>query len=270
MWSLVVLIVVGLIASAPAKVQAQDQVGEIVKKMKEVFEPVRPSTRKVTITATSGGETVQWVARSARKQLPNGKWVLMVLLEPAEVKGNAYMIWEPEDKPSSVWSYLPLLRRVRQLVGVDAYDHFLGTDFTYADLGFVRLQSQYKLLGEEDHAGKKTYKIEETVPQERAYYSRIVTWVDKASSLPLRREYYDVAGTLWKTETFDITTIDGVPTPTRILMQDLQGKTSTEMRVSEIRYDVDIPDSLFNPAGLPAVANSPVWQSSTAQAASGK
>ena len=252
--------------SAPSKALAQAPVMDVVKTMKEVFEPVRPSTRKVEITMTAGGETIHWVARQAMKQFPDGKRMVMVMLEPNEVKGNAYVIWEPKDKPSAVWTYMPFLRRVRELVGVDAYEHFLGTDFTYADLGFVRLHPQYRLLGEEDHGGKKTYKIEESVPKERAYYSRVITWVSKDSRLPIQRDYYDVAGTLWKTETFEEATIDGVPTPIRIQMKDLQGKSSTEIRVSNVRYDTDVPDALFDPVKLPTAASSPAWQNSIAQA----
>jgi outer membrane lipoprotein-sorting protein len=266
------VLIAGLVAclclSAPAKALAQESVisvMDVVKKMKEVFRPVRPNTQKVEITLTAEGETLKWVAREAMKEFPDGKRILMVMLEPTEVAGNAYIIWEPKDKPSAIWTYMPFLRRVRELVGVDAYEHFLGTDFTYADLGFVRLHPQYRLLGEEEHGGKHTYKIEESVPKERAYYSRVITWVSKDSMLPVQRDYYDVAGTLWKTELFEEETIDGVPTPIRIQMQDLQGKSSTAIRVSDVSYDVELPDALFDPLKLPTAANSPVWQSASIQ-----
>jgi len=255
-----------LFMSAPSRALAQDPVMDVVQKMKDVFEPVRPSTRQVAISMTAGGETNHWVARQAMKQFPDGKRMLMVMVEPNEVKGNAFVIWEPKDKPSAIWTYLPFLRRVRELLGVDAYEHFLGTDFTYADLGFVRLHPHYRLLGEEDHGGKKTYQIEESVPTERAYYSRVITWVSQDSMLPVQRDYYDVAGNLWKTETFEEAVIDGVPTPIRIQMKDLQGKSSTEIRVSDVRYDVEVPDALFDPLALPMAAGSPVWQSSRTQA----
>jgi outer membrane lipoprotein-sorting protein len=269
-FDIVVWLFMCLFITTPARAQAQDPTMDIVKKMKEAFEPAKPSLRKVVISATSEGETVQWVARQPRKQLPDGKRMTMVLLEPAELKGNAYVISEPKDKPSVVWLYAPFLRRIREFTTVDAYEHFMGTDFTFADLGFVRLHPQYRLLGEEEHGGKQTYKIEETVPKERAYYSRVVTWVDKGTLLPVQRDYYDPAGTLWKTETFEVDTIDGVPTPVRIVMKDLQGKTSTEQRISEVRYGIDIPDAIFDPMKLPVVANSPLWQSSAAQAAAGQ
>lgn len=264
--ALVAGLIAGLFMSAPSRALAQDPVMDVVKKMKEVFEPVRPSTRTVALTLTAGGETIWWVAREALKQFPDGSRLVLVMLEPPEVQGNAYLIWEPEDKSSAVWTYLPVLRRVRELVGVDAYEHFLGTDFTYADLGFVRLHPQYRWLGEEAHGGKQTYKIEEGVPQERAYYSRVITWVSKDSLLPVQRDYYDVAGRLWKTEVFEEETIDGVPTPVRIQMTDLQGKSSTELQVRDVRYDVEVPDALFDPLALSTAASSPMWQSANAQA----
>lgn len=247
--------------SAPSRVLAQDPAMDMVKKMKEIFEPVRPSTRKVIISMNDKGETLQWTAGQARKELPDGKRMVMVMLEPESVRGIAYVVAEPKDKPGTLWMYLPALRRVRGLTPVDAYEHFLGTDFTYADLGFVRLHEHYKLLGEENHAGVRAYKVEEVVPQERAYYSRIITWVAADSLLPLQRDYYDVAGALWKTELFEqVSIIDGVPTPLRIRMNDVQAGTSTEINVSEVRYGVDIPDAVFDPERLPQVVTHSLWK----------
>jgi len=270
-FDIVVLLLTCVLVSAPTKAQAQDPTMDIVKKMKEVFEPVRPSTRRVVLTVNSGGETVQFVAGQARKQLPDGKRMIMVLLQPVDLKGNNYLVWEPKDtKPTAVWAWVPFLRRIREFTTVDAYEHYLGSDFTFADLGFVRLHPNYRLLGEEEHGGKQTYKIEETVPKERAYYSRVVTWVDKATLLPVQRDYYDPAGALWKTETFEVTTIDGVPTPIRIVMKDLQAKTSTMQQIDNVKYDAELPDALFDPMKLPLAADSPLWQSFAAQAGAAK
>jgi len=270
--NILIALVTYLFVTFPGLAGAQDPTMDVVKKMKEAFEPVKPSTRRVVLTVNSEGETVQFVSGQARKQFPDGKRMVVVLLQPTDLKGNNYLVTEPTDmsKPSSVWAWVPFLRRLRTFTPVDAYEHYMGSDFTFADLGFVRLHPNYKLLGEEAHGGKQTYKIEETVPKERAYYSRVVTWVDKATLLPVQRDYYDPAGTLWKTETFEVTVIDGVPTPTRIEMKDLQGKTSTVQQIDNVSYAVDLPDALFDPMKLPIAADSPVWQSLAAKPAPGK
>jgi hypothetical protein len=151
---------------------------------------------------------------------------------------------------------------VREIVPVDTYERFLGTDFTYADLGLVRVHEHYHMLGVEEYHGQRAYKIEEKIPEERAYYSRIITWVAADSKLPLRREYYSVAGELWKTEKFtDVTTIDGVRSPLRITMQDVKDKTSTELRFEQVEYNAEVPDTLFDPKQLTQAVEAPMWQS---------
>ena len=213
-------------AAAPATAVAPD-VMTIMKKTKEAFEPMRPSKRKMIITVKSKGETVQLVAGQALKNFPDGKRMLMVMLEPADIKGMAFMVYERKDKPDKpdvMFVYLPALRRVKEIKGLaDQYASFFGTDFTFADLGFIKLHKYYRLLGEENHGGVQAYKIEAKVPKEKDYYSKIITWVNADTFLPLQRDYYDPAGELWKTELFeDVSIINGVPTPLRITMKDLK------------------------------------------------
>lgn len=47
----------------------QDSVMDVIKKRKDVFEPARPSMRKVDITITAGGETNHRVVREAASSL---------------------------------------------------------------------------------------------------------------------------------------------------------------------------------------------------------
>src|SRR5262245_45723325 len=79
---------------------APPDVMTIVKQMKEVFEPVRPSTRKVVISMSAAGEKIQWVAGEARKEFPDGKRMLIVMLDPPGVRGMAYLIPDPKHKPT--------------------------------------------------------------------------------------------------------------------------------------------------------------------------
>ena len=43
-------------------------------------------------------------------------------------------------------------------------------------------------------------------------------------------------------------------------MKDVQAQTSTELTVSEVRYDVDVPDALFDPQQMGQLADSPLWR----------
>jgi outer membrane lipoprotein-sorting protein len=241
----------------------------IVNQMKTAFEPVRPSLRKMVITVSSdeGYQQARWVAGVARKRLPDGKRNLIVILEPESMRSNALLIWERGDQEDMMWLYSPAIQRVRGIVPVDAYERFFRTDFTYSDLGFVSRRGTYRFLGEATHTGVRAYKIEES-PQEQWYYSRIVTWVATDSLLPLQRDYYDRAGRLWKAEFFEqVSVINGVPTPLRIRMHDVQQDSTTELHMSEVRYDVELPDALFDPQQLRETVTSSLWQPYRAQIA---
>jgi len=248
-------------AAGPATAAAPD-VMTIMKKTKEAFEPMRPSKRKMIITVKSKDETVQLVAGQALKNFPDGKRMLIVMLEPADIKGMAFLVYERNDKPDVMFVYLPALRRVKEIKGlVDQYASFLGTDFTFADLGFIKLHKYYRLLGEENHGGVQAYKIESKVPAEKDYFSQIITWVAADTLLPLQRDFYGPPGDLWKTELFeDVSVINGVPTPLRIKMKDLESNGSTELYLSDVEYDIPIPDSIFEPQWLPQVSTHECWQ----------
>ena len=259
-----------IVAVSPVAAQSPPDAKTIMKQMKEAFEPVRPSTRTVIVSVSDMGQTLQFEGRVARKKLADGKRQVIVMTEPPDVRGTALLIAEPKDPstPSVMWLYSPVIRRVRKLIPIDAYDHFLDTDFTYADLGYVRLHDRYKYLGQADVNGTKTYKVDEKIPQEEWYYSHVVTYVSAVNKLPLKREYYDPAGALWKSEVFDhLTDIDGTPTVLHAMMNDVQAQTSTNLVVSEVRYDVDVPDSVFDPMKLGQLADHPLWQPVAAPAA---
>lgn len=264
---ILIITLVGVVLITPVPVMPLDAMS-IVDQMKAVFEPTRPSVRKMEITVSSdaGHKQAHWIAGVARKQLPDGKRNLIVMLEPQDIRGNALLIWERGEQQDTMWVYTPAIQRVRGIFPVDAYERFLRTDFTYADLGFVSRRGAYRLLGEEDHAGVRAYKLEE-VPKESWYYSRVITWVTTETLLPLQRDYYDLAGQLWKTEYFDqVTVIDGSPTPLRVRMHDMQQDTTTLLQMSEVTYNVELPDEMFDPQRLRATVASPVWQPYRAQA----
>ena len=115
----------------------------------------------------------------------------------------------------------------------------MGTDLTYADLGLVDLSARsFRLVITEDLDGRSAHKIE-MVPADASVYSRVVTWVDAESSLPLRRDYYDVGGELWRRATYEAAAGPGAErTIKSVTVEDLQDKFSTELTYDSSRYDV--------------------------------
>jgi hypothetical protein len=79
---------------------------------------------------------------------------LSSVTSPASVEGFLQLTWRYMDnRPDSVWSYVPAMRRTRQLSSVNRSDPFLGSDFTSDDTycWYGKNQSMtWKLVGQQD------------------------------------------------------------------------------------------------------------------------
>ena len=80
---------------------------------------------------------------------------LAKVLSPADVSGIVSLSWRyrDADKRDSIWTYVPVLRRVRQVSPADRSDGFLGSDMTQDDGPFFDGKVQdftWKLVGQKD------------------------------------------------------------------------------------------------------------------------
>jgi outer membrane lipoprotein-sorting protein len=173
---------------------------------------------------------------------------IMFFLSPADVKGTSFMNWSYIDgRDDDQWIYLPALRRIRRISSDGKSDYFMGSDFTYDDLGERHPdEDNHKLTGEEIIDGKACYVVE-SIPKDGGYmYSRTVTWVMKDNLLGLKREFYDERGRHLKTLTIkDYDQIDGFWTILETEMKNVQRDHTTHMKFSNIKINRGIPDRMF-------------------------
>ena len=260
--TIAILVLVAFAFAARADTPAgEPDAASIVKRMKQALEPGRPSVRVMTVKVNSReGFAAQWTLGQARAHVNDTDSMLTVVLKPAGARGLAFLAIEKPGAVAVEYSYLPAVRRVNEITPVAAYEPFGGTDFTYGDLGPVRLGGQEKLDGTETHNGVKCYKLEGAFAN-NPLFSKAVTWVAVDTGLPVERDYYDLAGKLYKSEHFEkIATIDNVPTIMKIVMHDVQMGGSSEIDVASVKYDKQAPAELFDPEHLPDAANDSFWK----------
>jgi outer membrane lipoprotein-sorting protein len=237
-------------------------VSEIIAKMNMVHNSAHAMAQQIEIIIKSNDEVVsRLLAGKARKKLSTGNHMMMVILEPEELKGFSFLFQEKDDMTVDSWIYPPAIARLRKLTSPwNAYEHFLNTDFTYADLGFVNMKGEHTLLGQENIGDMPTFKVQ-TIPQsDLRIYSKIITWVSKESYLPLRRDFYDVANRLFKQELFeDIILVADTPVPKKITMKNIQMNSSTQLLVKAVKTDLEIADYIFKPERLKYASTCPVW-----------
>ncbi len=248
---------VALLASVTfaASSEAEPQAPAVIAEMEKALEPQKPSTRVITLTAKHAGDSESVKLIQARKTLANGsRGSLTFVIDPQDARGLAYLALRDPSGATKEYTYAPIIRRVRELTPAESYTSFLHSDFSYGDVGFLPVEVENEFLGtEKEGNGREFYKIQSTpdAAAKQWYYSRYVTWIDAETKLPVKRDYYSPAGELFKIELFqDVVQIDGIPTPTKIVMENLPSKSSSELFVSSISYNNGIPDEFFSPGML--------------------
>jgi outer membrane lipoprotein-sorting protein len=174
---------------------------------------------------------------------------IMFFQSPADVRNTSFMNWsyDKEGKDDDQWIYLPALKKVKRISSDSKSDYFMGSDFTYDDLGDRHPSSDtHKLLREETVDGKDCYVVE-SIPKEEEYmYSRTITWIIKDKWIGKKKEFYDEDDDLLKTLTAkEVEKIKDYIIITLSEMHNVQSDHKTIMKLENVKLDIGISDSKF-------------------------
>jgi len=173
----------------------------------------------------------------------------MYFYQPADVRAMTFMVWKYMSKNDDRWLYIPAIKLVKRIAADDKNSSFVGSDFSYEDVSGRNISDDsHTLKAEETMNGRDAY-IVESAPKEAAsaYFSRKVSWIDKETFLPLKEEYYDKRGDLYKIFTADkIENIQDIPTIINRTMLNTQNGHRTEVSYTEVKYNVGLKDNIFS------------------------
>ncbi len=74
-------------------------------------------------------------APGAPPSAPDGDRLLIRFNYPNDIRGTGFLVWEHPGSDDERFLYLPSLGRVRRIAGTETQESFVGSDFTYEDIG---------------------------------------------------------------------------------------------------------------------------------------
>ncbi|MDA3812637.1 MAG: outer membrane lipoprotein-sorting protein [Candidatus Cloacimonetes bacterium] len=174
---------------------------------------------------------------------------IMFFVSPADVRNTSFMYWsyDEAEKNDDQWIYLPALKKVKRISSDSKSDYFMGSDFTYDDLGDRQPSSDsHKLLREETIDGEDCYVVE-SIPKEEEYmYSKTVSWIIKDKWIGKKKEFYDEDEDLLKTLTVKETeVIKDYIVITLSEMHNVQKDHTTKMILKNVTLDTGFSDNKF-------------------------
>jgi len=245
-----ILLVVSFAFGLGSKVSAQDFTG------KQIIEKVynRPAgedqTADLTMTLTNknGDQRVRQI-KQFTKDLGDIEKKIMFFLSPADVKNTSFMSWSYDsDQNDDQWIYLPALKKTKRISSDSKSDYFMGSDFTYDDLGDRKLEDDtHKLLREETIDGKECYVVESVPVDEDYMYSKTLVWVNKANFIGVKKEFYDEDEELLKTLSIKgVKEISGIWVITNSEMKNVQKNHKTRIKLENVQINTGISASKFS------------------------
>ena len=174
---------------------------------------------------------------------------IMFFVSPADVHNTSFMNWSYDEagKDDDQWIYLPALKRVKRISSDSKSDYFMGSDFTYDDLGDRQPNADtHTLLREEEIDGEMCFKVQ-SVPKEEEYmYSKTISWIVKDKWIGKKKEFYDEDEDLLKTLTVqEMEVIKDYIVITLSEMHNVQKDHKTIMKLENVKVDSGVADNKF-------------------------
>ena len=243
------LIAIAVILTAAFSANAQLSGRDIVNKAYN-----RPAgddqTSILTMTLTNkSGQTRVRKIKQFSKDLGDIEKNIMFFMSPADVKNTSFMNWSYDsDKSDDQWIYLPALKKVKRISSDSKSDYFMGSDFTYDDLGDRKLDADvHKLLKEESVDGHDCYVVESVSKDEDYMYSKTITWIRKDNYVGVKKEFYDEDAELLKVlHIKDVKQISGFWVVTHSEMKSVQKNHKTLIQLSDIKVNTGVSASKFS------------------------
>lgn len=174
---------------------------------------------------------------------------LVVFSQPSDVRNTVFLVDKHIDRDDDRWLYLPGLDLVKRISAGDKRTSFVGAHYFYEDVSGRRpAEDTHELVDTTEE-----FFVLRHVPidPQSVEFASYVTWIDRTTYLPMKIEYTNPAGNLYRR--VEVTTVgefDGHATVTTSRVSDLLTGGKTDMQFRYIKYDVGLPESVFTERSL--------------------
>lgn len=172
---------------------------------------------------------------------------------PADLKGTRLLTWSYRGKDDDQWLYLVSVQRVKRISSRGKTGSFMGSEFAYEDLVNVYWAEKftYKFIRDQKVGARDTWVVERYPTGKDSGYSKQLAWIDKEYLAPLRIDFYDRKGQLFKSARLkNFTKYNGKWRADRIEMENKQtGKKSNAIFKSR-QMGKTFSDEEFAPGSL--------------------
>jgi hypothetical protein len=190
----------------------------------------------------------------AAKTAPDGNRLLIRFTYPNDIRGTGFLVWEHPKTDDERFLFLPSLGRVRRIAGSEAQESFVGSDFTYEDIGgrefddySYALESEHASWTGADGAARPAWRLESRRKNAGAEFPRVMSLVLKDTFLVVQADIYNRRNEAQKIYSVRrIQQVQGIWTVFDSSMANTLDKTRTDLAVERVGYNVGLSEDAFS------------------------
>jgi len=250
-WTILVVGVLGLgvLGTAAANTLTGREIIENVDAMETADDAM------LLMTMTLINDRDEFLVREMRSWKLGTESTALLFIAPEDVAGTAFLTIET-DGDDDMWLYLPSLELTKRIDADSKSQSFMGSDFTYDDMGERDIDDYaYTFIREDVYEGQPVLVVEGVaVDPEDGGYSKVISWILDDIWMPVKIEYFDVRGDLEKIQTNTrIEEIDGYWAITKMEMENVQTNHKTIVEMTQVELNTGIPAEVFTSETLPTL-----------------
>ena len=144
--------------------------------------------------------------------------------------------------------FLPKIRRARKIAQGDRGQPFMESEFSYADFSGGGIDEKSSTREKDGVVeGKPVFVLAGAPPE--SPYKKVVAYIDQATYVPMRVEYFDEQGLLKVYTVQKVEVLEGRTLATGSTMENLRTGRKTTVQVSKVS-PADAPDAAFTERAL--------------------
>jgi hypothetical protein len=222
-------------------------------RMKLVDRHGRVRERGLDVISLRGRESA-----GASPLAPDGDRLLIRFTYPNDIRGTSFLVWEHPESDDERFLFLPSLGRVRRIAGAETQESFVGSDFTYEDIGGREFDDYtYSFAGAEGRStswtppsggpSRPAWRLESRRKDTSVEFPRVVSIVLKEAFVVVAADIVNRRNEKQKVYTVRrVEQIEGIWTVMESEMTNTIEKTRTELVVSSTNYNVGLKESDFS------------------------
>jgi len=190
----------------------------------------------------------------AAASAPDGDRLLMRFTYPNDIRGTGFLVWEHPAAEDERFLYLPSLGRVRRIAGAETQESFVGSDFTYEDIGGREFDEYTYTLVDENAswtppsggAARPAWRLESKRRDASAQFPRVVSLVLKDSFVVVQAEIFNRRNEKQKVYAVRrLEQIEGIWTAMESEMANAIEKSRTELLIEKMDYNAGVKEADF-------------------------